>query len=139
MPDSARRRRLLAVRGLLAVRRLLAFPAPLEPHRLAVTEVDQHLLQDLLDAAVGANGYALAISADHGVAPVPEGRRAAGQPAGRVPLATAVDFGVVQFTGTVDKSGKIKGKFYSVDDSGKEIKNVFQNQSVGLIKGTFKS
>ncbi len=46
-------------------------------------------LLDALDAAVGPNGYALALSADHGVAPVPEGRRAAGQPAGRVPLATA--------------------------------------------------
>ena len=39
----------------------------------------------------------------------------------------------------LDKNGKIKGKFYSVDDSGKQIKNVFQNTGVGLIKGTFKS
>ena len=46
-------------------------------------------LLDGLDATVGRDGYALALSADHGVAPVPEGRRAAGQPAGRVPLATA--------------------------------------------------
>ena len=46
-------------------------------------------LLDALDAAVGRDRYALALSADHGVAPVPESRRAGGQSGGRVPLATA--------------------------------------------------
>lgn len=40
-----------------------------------------------LDAHVGPGGYALALSADHGVAPVPEARRAEGLPGGRVAMA----------------------------------------------------
>jgi arylsulfatase A-like enzyme len=47
------------------------------------------ILLDALDSAAGRDGYALALSADHGVAPVPEARQAAGQPAGRVALAQA--------------------------------------------------
>ncbi len=39
-----------------------------------------------LDATVGRDNYVLALSADHGVATVPEAARAAGRPAGRVPL-----------------------------------------------------
>ncbi len=39
-----------------------------------------------LDAAVGRDGYVLGLSADHGVATIPEAARAAGADAGRVPL-----------------------------------------------------
>ncbi|MEZ5292691.1 MAG: alkaline phosphatase family protein [Vicinamibacterales bacterium] len=46
-----------------------------------------HLL-DTLDRAVGPGKYAVALSADHGVAAVPEAARAAGLDAGRVPLAS---------------------------------------------------
>lgn len=41
-----------------------------------------------LDATVGRDRYVLALSADHGVATVPEAARAAGRPAGRVPLGS---------------------------------------------------
>lgn len=41
-----------------------------------------------LDATVGRDKYVLALSADHGVATVPEAARAAGRPAGRVPLGS---------------------------------------------------
>ncbi len=63
-----------------------------------LTRLDRTLgaLLDTLDAAVGREGYVLALSSDHGVAAVPEAARAAGQPAGRVPL------GLVR--GTVDKA-----------------------------------
>lgn len=44
-----------------------------------------------LDRLVGRDRYALALSADHGVAPVPEQRRAAGESGGRVALATVGD------------------------------------------------
>ncbi len=48
--------------------------------------VDAHLgrILDLLDRTVGANRYVLALSADHGVAIVPEQAAAAGLDAGRV-------------------------------------------------------
>ncbi|MGE0814481.1 MAG: alkaline phosphatase family protein [Vicinamibacterales bacterium] len=45
-------------------------------------------LLDTLDRAVGPGKYALALSADHGVAAVPEAARAAGLDAGRVPLGS---------------------------------------------------
>lgn len=51
-------------------------------------------LLDALDRAVGPDGYVLALSSDHGVAPIPEGRRAAGLDAGRLPtrqVGAAVD------------------------------------------------
>jgi arylsulfatase A-like enzyme len=41
-----------------------------------------------LDATVGRDKYVLALSADHGVATVPDAARAAGRPAGRVPLGS---------------------------------------------------
>lgn len=41
-----------------------------------------------LDTAVGRDGYVLALSADHGVARIPEAARAAGGAGGRVPLAS---------------------------------------------------
>lgn len=47
-----------------------------------------------LDAAVGRGGYALGLSADHGVAPIPEARIAAGLDGGRLAarsVRTAVD------------------------------------------------
>jgi hypothetical protein len=47
-----------------------------------------------LDATVGRDTYVLALSADHGVATVPEAARAAGRAAGRLPLgsvSTTVD------------------------------------------------
>lgn len=43
-------------------------------------------LLDALDTLVGRDRYVLALSADHGVAAVPEASRAAGASAGRVPL-----------------------------------------------------
>lgn len=43
-------------------------------------------LLDTLDTTVGRDRYVLALSADHGVATVPEASRAAGASAGRVPL-----------------------------------------------------
>jgi arylsulfatase A-like enzyme len=46
-------------------------------------------LLEALDRSVGRGRYALALSADHGVADVPEASRAAGRPGGRVPLASA--------------------------------------------------
>jgi arylsulfatase A-like enzyme len=46
------------------------------------------MLLETLDRLVGRDRYALALSADHGVAEVPEVARAAGQSAGRVPLAS---------------------------------------------------
>ncbi len=53
-----------------------------------LTRLDRTLghLLTTLDATVGAGKYALALSADHGVATVPEAALAAGRPAGRVPL-----------------------------------------------------
>jgi arylsulfatase A-like enzyme len=48
-------------------------------------------LLDTLDRTVGRDRYALALSADHGVAPIPEARRAAGASGGRVPLALVAD------------------------------------------------
>jgi arylsulfatase A-like enzyme len=48
-------------------------------------------LLDALDRLVGRDKYVLALSADHGVAPVPEQRRARGEVGGRVPLATVAD------------------------------------------------
>lgn len=45
-------------------------------------------LLETLDRAIGRDRYALAFSADHGVAEVPEAARAAGQSGGRVPLAS---------------------------------------------------
>lgn len=53
-------------------------------------------LLERLDAEVGRDGYVLALSADHGVATVPEAARATGQSAGRVPLGAVRD--------TVDKA-----------------------------------
>jgi hypothetical protein len=41
-------------------------------------------LFDTLDAAIGATGYVVALSADHGVSPIPEQVRARGDDAGRV-------------------------------------------------------
>lgn len=46
------------------------------------------LLLSMLDATVGRDNYVLGFSADHGVATVPEAARAAGRPAGRVPLGS---------------------------------------------------
>ncbi|MGD9905489.1 MAG: alkaline phosphatase family protein [Vicinamibacterales bacterium] len=46
---------------------------------------------DALDRLVGRDRYALALAADHGVAPVPEQRRAAGEIGGRVALAPIGD------------------------------------------------
>ncbi len=45
-------------------------------------------LLDTLDATVGRDRYVLALSADHGVATVPEAALAAGRQAGRVPLGS---------------------------------------------------
>lgn len=45
-------------------------------------------LMTTLDTSVGRDKYVLALSADHGVATVPEAARAAGRPAGRVPLGS---------------------------------------------------
>lgn len=45
-------------------------------------------LLDVLDATVGPGRYVLALSADHGVATVPEAAKAAGREAGRVPLGS---------------------------------------------------
>lgn len=43
-------------------------------------------LLDTLDRVVGRDRYVLALSADHGVAKIPEAELAAGRPGGRVPL-----------------------------------------------------
>lgn len=56
-----------------------------------------------LDTTVGRNNYVLALSADHGVATVPEAAVAAGRPAGRVPL------GVVRTTVETALTGLGKG------------------------------
>ena len=45
-------------------------------------------LLQVLDTTVGRDRYVLALSADHGVATVPEAARAAGREAGRVPLGS---------------------------------------------------
>jgi predicted AlkP superfamily pyrophosphatase or phosphodiesterase len=52
----------------------------------AVLRLDRTLgtLFDTLDSAVGANRYVVALSADHGVSPIPEQVRAQGGDAGRV-------------------------------------------------------
>ena len=47
-------------------------------------------LFDVLDAKVGRDRYVVALSADHGVAPIPEARTLAGQEGGRVVLADLV-------------------------------------------------
>lgn len=66
-----------------------------ESHELQDTlvQLDRTLgtLLDSLDRQVGRDRYVLALSADHGVAPVPEQRRAAGESGGRVALATVAD------------------------------------------------
>lgn len=59
-------------------------------------------LLDALDRAVGRDGYVLALSSDHGVAPIPETRRAAGLDAGRLPtrqVGAAVDEALTPFLG----------------------------------------
>lgn len=53
---------------------------------LAHLDVTLGALLRALDAAVGRDHYALALSADHGVATIPEVTAAAGTPAGRVPF-----------------------------------------------------
>ena len=66
-----------------------------ESHELqdVVVRLDRTLgaLLTALDRLVGRDRYALALSADHGVAPVPEARPASGESGGRVPLATVAD------------------------------------------------
>ncbi len=66
-----------------------------ESHELQDTliRLDRTLgaLLDALDRLVGRDRYVLALSADHGVAPVPEQRRAAGESGGRVPLGVVAD------------------------------------------------
>lgn len=66
-----------------------------ESHELqdTVIRLDRTLgtLLAALDRLVGRDRYVLALSSDHGVAPVPEQRRAAGESGGRVPLATVAD------------------------------------------------
>ncbi|MGE0363854.1 MAG: alkaline phosphatase family protein [Vicinamibacterales bacterium] len=66
-----------------------------ESHELQDTliRLDRTLgtLLTTLDRLVGRNRWALALSSDHGVAPVPEQRRAAGESGGRVALATVGD------------------------------------------------
>jgi hypothetical protein len=52
---------------------------------LARLDVDLGRLLDALDRHVGRDGYVLALSADHGVAVIPEQARAEGKDAGRVP------------------------------------------------------
>lgn len=47
-------------------------------------------LFDVLDARVGRDRYVVALSADHGVAPIPEARTGAGQDGGRVVLSELV-------------------------------------------------
>jgi hypothetical protein len=66
-----------------------------ESHELQDTliRLDRTLgtLLSALDRLVGRERYVLALSADHGVAPVPEQRIAAGEAGGRVALATVAD------------------------------------------------
>ena len=66
-----------------------------ESHELqdVLVRLDRTLgrLLESLDRLVGRDRYVLALSADHGVAPVPEQRRARGEVGGRVPLATVAD------------------------------------------------
>jgi arylsulfatase A-like enzyme len=66
-----------------------------ESHELQDTLVrlDRTLgtLLSALDRLVGRERYVLALSADHGVAPVPEARRAKGEAGGRVALATVAE------------------------------------------------
>jgi arylsulfatase A-like enzyme len=66
-----------------------------ESHELQDTLVrlDRTLgtLLEALDRLVGRDRYALALSSDHGVAPVPEQRRADGESGGRVAVATVGD------------------------------------------------
>ncbi len=58
-----------------------------------VVRLDRTLgaLLTALDRLVGRDRYVLGLSADHGVAPVPEARQARGESGGRVALATVAD------------------------------------------------
>lgn len=58
---------------------------------LARLDVTLGTLLRALDAKVGRGRYVLGLSADHGVGPIPEARRAAGLDAGRVPLQTVTE------------------------------------------------
>jgi arylsulfatase A-like enzyme len=62
----------------------------------ALIRLDRTLgaLFDALDAQVGHDRWAMALTADHGVAPIPEARRRTGESAGRIPtrqIAEAVE------------------------------------------------
>ena len=62
-------------------------------------------LLEHLDAAVGAGRYVVALSADHGVMPIPEQRRARQGDAGRIPVSRIVEAanaGVRAALGTAD-------------------------------------
>jgi hypothetical protein len=79
---------------------------PDSPEVLDVTLRTDRIVRDLLaalDAKVGRGRYALVLTADHGVCPLPEVARAEGKEAGRVPAsllkAKANEFLVTKFGG----------------------------------------
>ena len=57
-------------------------------------------LLDYLDAKVGKGRYVLALTADHGICPLPEVTRQQGHDAGRVPFAPLLRDGLAEATGS---------------------------------------
>jgi hypothetical protein len=69
-----------------------------------------------LDDKVGKGNYVLAVTADHGVCPVPEYRKAKGEPGGRIPVGDLLRAGEKALQ---EKYGKLDGNFESAENSKK--------------------
>jgi hypothetical protein len=69
-----------------------------------------------LDDKVGKGNYAVVVTADHGVCPVPEVQKAKGIPAGRIPVTDLLKAGEAALQA---RYGKLDGNFDSKENAGK--------------------
>lgn len=86
---------------------------------LDVTLRSDALLKDLLrflDDTVGKGNYAVVVTADHGICPVPEFRRSRGETGGRIPVGDLLRAGEKALQ---EKFGKLDGNFETAENSRK--------------------